>query len=159
MRSARVQVNPSQSTVRLRLDPPELGWIRVEARVEGSAVHLSVQTENATAGELLRGRLAQLETALERHGLHIERFELVARGADGRADPAGERHFGSGGDDHPPPDPDESAPEREDQRPATPTASGLAAPDPEGPGRTEAAADEIASAAPAGSATRLDVRV
>ncbi|MCP4248219.1 MAG: hypothetical protein GY778_14330 [bacterium] len=159
VRSARLQMNPSQSTARLRLDPPELGWIRVEARVEGSGVHLSVQTENPTAGELIRGRLAQLETALEQHGLRIERFELVARGSEGQADLTGERDAFASGDDHPPPESNESAAERQGHRPAAPAAGGSTAAGREEPGEGDHVDDEMVSATAVAQNARLDVRV
>ena len=73
----RMQVGSNRSTVRLRLEPPELGWMRIEARVEGSRVQLFVQTEPTTAGELLRSRVAELQAALEQRGLRIDRFELT----------------------------------------------------------------------------------
>lgn len=87
VRSMRMQVGSNRSTVRLRLEPPELGWMRIEARVEGSRVQLFVQTETARGGELLRSRVAELQAALEQHGLRIDRFELTQAPAQGQQNP------------------------------------------------------------------------
>lgn len=76
VRSIRLNVGAGRSTASMRLDPPELGWIRIETRVEADRVQLFIQTETTSAGELLRGRVGDLQMALEQHGLKIDRFEL-----------------------------------------------------------------------------------
>lgn len=76
VRSVRLNVGATRSTARVRLEPPELGRIQIEARLDGQRVELLVRTETSAAGELLRARVAELQAALEQHGLRIERFEI-----------------------------------------------------------------------------------
>jgi hypothetical protein len=68
---------PNRSTARIRLDPPELGWVRVEARMTGSDVELFVRAERPESARLLSERVHRLETAMEQHGISIGKFELV----------------------------------------------------------------------------------
>ena len=88
VRSIRLNLGATRSTVRMRLDPPELGRIQIEARMDGQRIELLVRTETDTAGELLRTRIAQLQAALQQHGLSIERLEIVSA----------QQHNVSGGD-------------------------------------------------------------
>ncbi|MHC4236563.1 MAG: flagellar hook-length control protein FliK, partial [Planctomycetota bacterium] len=77
IKSLRLQVSPHRSMARLRLEPPELGWIRIEARVEGAQLQLFVETETKAAGDLLRTRIADLQAALDQHGVRLDRFEMT----------------------------------------------------------------------------------
>jgi len=82
VRSIRTNVTGDRGVARMRLDPPEMGWIRIETRVQGDGVQVFVQTETTAAGELLQGRSGELQAALEQHGLRIDRFELGPPPAD-----------------------------------------------------------------------------
>jgi flagellar hook-length control protein FliK len=89
VRSIRLNVNGQQSTARMRLQPPELGWIRIDTRVEGDRVQMLVQTETHTTSALLRERVAELQVALEQHGLKIDRFEVAPAPTHEQQSPAG----------------------------------------------------------------------
>jgi len=152
VQSMRLQLGTNRSTVRLRLDPPELGWMRIEVRVEGGRVQLLVQTEKTAAGELMRTRIAELQTALEQHGLRIDRFELTTAAAQ-------EQH-------HLDRDPANDAQDDAGQSPAEPNPDDQPSGD---PGSTPETHDDASPAAldseaapPSGNAAmelRLDVRV
>lgn len=93
VRTIRMQVGPKQSTARLHLRPPELGRIRIDTRMTGNRLEVLVQTQTADARELLQSRMTDLQAALERLGVRMERFELTAtaqewegNSSDGRAD-------------------------------------------------------------------------
>ncbi len=82
VRSIRLQTGARRSSARLQLDPPELGRVYVNIRVEGEQLRIDVRTETAAARELLSGRAEQLVTALEQHGIQVERFEVTSGTSD-----------------------------------------------------------------------------
>ncbi len=77
VRSIRLQTGARRSSARMQLEPPELGRLYVHIRVDGEQLRIDVRTETAAARELLSGRAEQLTAALERHGIHVERFEVT----------------------------------------------------------------------------------
>lgn len=77
VRSMRLQIGEKVSTARLQLHPPELGRMRVEVRVEGSRVEVDVHTENQAAQGIIAGRAEELRTALQQHGIDVQRFDVV----------------------------------------------------------------------------------
>jgi flagellar hook-length control protein FliK len=66
-----------QSSTRVLLDPPELGKVYVRVIVEGDRVEVGVETENDAARQLISERAVKLKTALEEHGLVIDRFDVT----------------------------------------------------------------------------------
>jgi len=68
-------------TARLRLHPPELGEVELSVRVRGSAVQVSIHTEEAEAGRAALDGRELLIKALASHDLRIE--HLVVRSPEG----------------------------------------------------------------------------
>jgi hypothetical protein len=79
VRTIKLQQGTQRSSARMQLEPPSLGKMAVEVRVKGSAVEVSVRTERIEARELLHERLVQLQGAMERQGLRLERFDISAQ--------------------------------------------------------------------------------
>lgn len=77
VRSIRLHAGVRQSSARLTLEPPELGRLHVNIRVEGDQVQINVRTETATARDLVSERAGQLTAALQQHGISVERFEIT----------------------------------------------------------------------------------
>ncbi|MBN1489511.1 MAG: flagellar hook-length control protein FliK [Phycisphaerae bacterium] len=75
----RANVGLRNSSITLRLDPPELGQIRLEAQLRGQMLSIRVEAETLAAREMLQSRAGTLRTALEQHGITIERFEIEPR--------------------------------------------------------------------------------
>ena len=111
IRSIRLSAGARHSSARMRLHPPELGCLRVDLRIVGERIEIDVRTETASARDLIHERAAQLTAALERHGIHVDRFDVTndwpggeqaaaeeknhdseVRGHDGRDDPATRRN-------------------------------------------------------------------
>jgi flagellar hook-length control protein FliK len=63
-------------TVRLRLDPPELGALQVRIDVRDGVLAASFQTSNDEATRLLTQSLQQLKTTLESQGLTVEKLQV-----------------------------------------------------------------------------------
>ncbi len=98
VRAIRLNPGAQYSSARLWLEPPELGRMQVDVRVHGRQVRIGVRTETAAARRIVSERAAELTEALERHGVTIEDFEVVAATPDesatdaahsGRATPLG----------------------------------------------------------------------
>ena len=79
VRAVRVQIGARESQVRLLLDPPELGPVRIDVRVVGNNLQLHVQTQTLVAHQLLNARVGELQQALESQGLNIERVQFELR--------------------------------------------------------------------------------
>ena len=77
VRSIRLQGGPQVSSARIELEPPELGRMRIDVRVAGEEIRIGVRTESNEARDLLNERLASLRSALEQHGLRVERVEVL----------------------------------------------------------------------------------
>jgi len=77
VRSIRLRTGSYRSSAKMQLNPPELGRVSIDVRMEGERLHVDVRTEHAEAAKLLHGRAAQLRTALAEHGIIVERFDVA----------------------------------------------------------------------------------
>ncbi|MCC5828260.1 MAG: flagellar hook-length control protein FliK [Phycisphaeraceae bacterium] len=64
-------------SVTLRLNPPEMGLVRVSLQVTDTTVTARFAAQTPEARQMLERSVEQLRASLERHGLHVER--LVVR--------------------------------------------------------------------------------
>lgn len=60
----------------IRLDPPQLGQVRVAIAIQGTTVSASLLAGTNEARALLEGSLDQLRNALAEHGLTVERLSV-----------------------------------------------------------------------------------
>ncbi len=77
VRSMRLRVGARRSSARFRLDPPELGRLRVDVRLDGDRVRISVRTQGSAARDIVSGRAARLTAALQQHGIAVEQFDVT----------------------------------------------------------------------------------
>lgn len=83
----------------LKLDPPELGQLRIDIRMHEAGMTLRVDAESAAAAKLIESRLPELKDALSVHGIRVDRSEVIVRNADTANDSASHRDSrGSQGD-------------------------------------------------------------
>jgi hypothetical protein len=87
VRSVRLVHRDGRHELSLRLDPPELGAIRIEATLEGRQLALAIHADREPARAALEQALPQLRESLIRHGLVPDRVTvqlgLEAAGRDG----------------------------------------------------------------------------
>ena len=83
----RMALSPRTRTAVLRLDPAELGRLRVELRVDQGKAHAHLIVERPEALAALESHLPELRALFEQQGLEIEGFEVVL------AVPGGETPF------------------------------------------------------------------
>jgi hypothetical protein len=60
--------SPGRHELSVRLDPPELGAVQIEARLDGTRLHLVIRAEQAATGDLLTDALPRLRDALGQQG-------------------------------------------------------------------------------------------
>jgi flagellar hook-length control protein FliK len=76
VREMRGQLMPEGGTMRLRLDPPELGPLAVTVRLRNGVMEASFETSSEEAAKLLSHSLGALKASLETHGVHVERLNV-----------------------------------------------------------------------------------
>ena len=81
VRSIRLNTGARLSSAQLQLEPPQLGRLFVNVRVDGDQVRINVRTETEAVRDLVAHRVDQLTVALQQHGISIERFEVVTDGS------------------------------------------------------------------------------
>lgn len=76
LRVIRSHATAGRTSATIRLDPPELGTLRLRMELEKDALRLRVETQSAVAHRLLTDELDSLRRGLEAAGLHLERVEI-----------------------------------------------------------------------------------
>jgi flagellar hook-length control protein FliK len=74
--SVKTQLLPTGGTMRLRLDPPELGAMQVSVHVKDGVVTASFETSNDQATKMLSHSLGQLKQALESQGVTVGKIHV-----------------------------------------------------------------------------------
>ncbi len=72
-------VGSRNAHVRMQLDPPELGAMRIDIRTRQQVLTVRIEVETADALARIQGGAAQLKQSLEQHGLVVERFDVQLR--------------------------------------------------------------------------------
>lgn len=79
----RMRARDGQTSMSLRLEPPNLGSVRLELRMDRDVVHLRIQVQSEAVREVVTSNLPQLREALAREGLNIQSFSLSSDGNAG----------------------------------------------------------------------------
>jgi hypothetical protein len=75
--------------LRLRLDPPSLGEIRVQIETTGHGIDIRIVTQSGEAAALLSDRQQQLREELARNGLVLQQFSTAVGSHSGHSPGAG----------------------------------------------------------------------
>lgn len=78
-RVLRAHVGSRQSQLQIQLDPPALGRVRIDIRIQNDVLRLNVETETEAGRDLLSSRMLQLRDALQQHGISMERASVQVR--------------------------------------------------------------------------------
>lgn len=76
IREMRGQLMPDGGTMRLRLDPPELGPLAVTVRLRNGVMEASFEASTEEAAKLLSHSLGTLKSSLETQGVNVERLNV-----------------------------------------------------------------------------------
>jgi flagellar hook-length control protein FliK len=79
VKAARIAVSRGSSLVQLRLDPPELGHLRIEIKQTSSGLQLQLQATTVKAQQLLEQTSTHLRSALESQGFQTVQVEVQLR--------------------------------------------------------------------------------
>ena len=78
-RVVRSNLGSRHASMTLRLDPPELGTVRIDVRMNNQALTLHIEAQTEAGRDALQSRLSDLKQALEQHGVRVERAEVELR--------------------------------------------------------------------------------
>jgi flagellar hook-length control protein FliK len=91
------QLVPGGGTMRLTLDPPQLGALRITVQMHEGVMNASFETSNDQATRMLGHSLTDLKAALETQGISVGKLEVRqsstdsgSRDGDSRQSPTGE---------------------------------------------------------------------
>ena len=79
VKAAKASVNNGSARIQIRLEPPDLGYLRVEIKQSGNGWHLLLQATNVKAQQLLQQNSSELQAALESHGIQTRQIEVQLR--------------------------------------------------------------------------------
>lgn len=65
-----------QSEMRIQLDPPSLGTVKVQITVEGEKVSANVLTDNSIARDIIERNIQHLRNSLSDQGLKVEHMSV-----------------------------------------------------------------------------------
>ncbi|MBN2374906.1 MAG: flagellar hook-length control protein FliK [Sedimentisphaerales bacterium] len=79
VKAARTAVARGSSLIQIRLNPPELGFLRIEIKQNANGLHLLMQATSTKAQQLLQQNSQELQAALESHGLQTRQIDIQLR--------------------------------------------------------------------------------
>ena len=75
----------SQSEIKIRLDPPSLGSLRMNVTTAGDSVRTVIIAENHSVKQIIENNLLQLRDSMQGQGLKVDSFTVLVGGNDGQA--------------------------------------------------------------------------
>ncbi len=90
VKAAKAMVGKNQSVVQIRLDPPELGALRVEIKASSNGITMQLQATSVKAQQLLQQNINELRSALDARGVQTNQIDIQLR-LDLKNDGSGER--------------------------------------------------------------------
>ncbi len=96
----RTNLLPGGGTMRIRLDPPELGTLQITVQIRDGVITASFATSNDEATRLLSHSLHQLKQSLEGQGINVEKLHVEQTTQHKAANSAGDENQQRQPDDH-----------------------------------------------------------
>ena len=78
-RVVQSRLNGKNPTMVLRLDPPELGQLRVDVRMQEQMLTVRFETQTQEGYDTLQSQLTDLKNALKAQGIQLDRLEVELR--------------------------------------------------------------------------------
>ncbi|MBI1247364.1 hypothetical protein GC197_05895 [bacterium] len=75
-----VQTTPPGQSIKIRLNPSELGQLKVEIKIEGGNMTAKIEAENPATRHVLMENLPQLRDRLAENNIHVQQFEVDLMG-------------------------------------------------------------------------------
>lgn len=83
------------SSLTFRLDPPQLGNLKVDVSLREGLLHARLTPESAQVAQLLRERAHELQASLRKLGLSVDSVSVSVSGDSGSASTSGDSRFSS----------------------------------------------------------------
>ncbi len=80
VRSIRIAVERGESRVRILLEPPRLGSVRIRLTIKAGVLNASFETQTPAARHVITQNLAHLRAALEEQGIEVGEFSVSVEG-------------------------------------------------------------------------------
>lgn len=77
--------NGSQSEIKIRLDPPSLGTLRMNVTTSGDSVRTVIIAENHAVKQIIENNLTQLRDSMQNQGLKVDSFTVLVGGNEGQS--------------------------------------------------------------------------
>ena len=93
-----MMLQKGQTTMRLQLQPPELGQLRIDLAVDGRSVPATIIAENSQVQQILGSQGGDLKQSLADQGFHLDQFDVWVQGQHKQAafDQSGGQNQGEG---------------------------------------------------------------
>ena len=92
-----LRTSGAQNEIKIRLDPPSLGTVRMNVTTSGDSVRTVIIAENHAVKQIIENNLTQLRDSMNGQGLKVESFTVLVGGNDGQTGqqntPQGDRAF------------------------------------------------------------------
>ena len=76
VRSVRAELLPNGGSMRIRLDPPQLGALNVTVQIQDGVITAAFETSSDEATRLLGHSLNHLKSVLESHGVAVDKLQV-----------------------------------------------------------------------------------
>lgn len=80
-----LRVNGSQGDIKIKLDPPSLGTIRMNVSTSGESVRTVVIAESHAVKQIIENNLTQLRDSMGMQGLKVDSFTVLVGGGEDQA--------------------------------------------------------------------------
>ena len=84
----------SQSEIKIRLDPPSLGTLRMNVTTTGDSVRTVIIAESHAVKQIIENNLLQLKDSMQSQGLKVDSFTVLVGGNEGQAGQQNTSHEG-----------------------------------------------------------------
>ena len=79
VKAARTAVARGSALIQIRLNPPELGFLRIEIKQNANGLHLLIQATSTKAQQMLQQNSQELQAALQSQGLQTRQIDIQLR--------------------------------------------------------------------------------
>jgi len=94
MNKFSLRTNGSQSEIKIKLDPPSLGTVRMNISTSGESVRTVVIAESHAVKQIIENNLIQLRDSMSGQGLKVDSFTVLVGGNEGQTGQQNTPHEG-----------------------------------------------------------------
>lgn len=80
-----LRTSGGENVIKIRLDPPSLGTVRMNISTSGDSVRTVIVTDNAVVKQIIENNLSQLRDSMIGQGLKVDSFTVLVGGNSGQS--------------------------------------------------------------------------